>query len=126
MYRIASPEVGLMRSRSTVEKQPSSRRRYRPFRAVRALSHSQNSLIEKVYPLLADKAEAFEFVALEGAKYLDTPLSRLRIRKGVLVSMIVRGRQVIIPFGSDHIEAGDTVILTAQAGTVSELKDAFT
>ena len=94
-------------------------------RAVRALSYSQNSVIEKVYPLLADEAEAYEFVALEGAKYLNIPLSRLHIKKGVLVSMIVRARQIIIPFGSDHIEAGDTVILTARAGTVVELKDAF-
>ena len=94
-------------------------------RAVRARSHSQNSVIEKVYPLLADQAEAYEFVALEGGSYLNTPLSLLRIRKGVLVSMIVRGRQIVIPFGSDHIEAGDTVILTALAGTVTDLKDAF-
>jgi len=94
-------------------------------RAVRARSHSQNSVIEKVYPLLAEKAEAYEFIALEGADYLNIPLSRLHIKKGVLVSMIVRGRQIIIPFGSDHIEAGDTVILTALAGTVVELKDAF-
>ncbi len=94
-------------------------------RAVRARSHSQNSVIEKVYPLLADQAEAYEFIALEGGSYLNIPLSRLRLRKGVLVSMIVRGRQIIIPFGSDHIEAGDTVILTALAGTVVDLKDAF-
>ena len=94
-------------------------------RAVRARAHSQNSVIEKVYPLLADKAEAYEFVALPGANYLNTPLNRLNNKNGVLVSMIVRGRQIIIPFGSDHIEAGDTVILTARAGTIVELKDAF-
>ena len=94
-------------------------------RAVRARSHSQNSVIEKVYPLLADQAEAYEFVALPGANYLNIPLNRLNNKKGVLVSMIVRGRQIIIPFGSDHIEAGDTVILTARAGTITELKDAF-
>ena len=94
-------------------------------RAVRARSHSQNSVIEKVYPLLADRAEAYEFIALEGANYLNIPLNRLHIKKGVLVSLIVRGRQIIIPFGSDHIEVGDAVILTARAGTVTELKDAF-
>ena len=36
-----------------------------------------------------------------------------------------RPRLGIIPFGSDHIEAGDTVILTARAGTVVNLEDAF-
>ena len=94
-------------------------------RAVRARSHSQNSVMEKVYPLLANQAEAYEFVALEGGSYLNIPLNRLGRKQGVLVSMIVRGRQIIIPFGSDHIEAGDTVILTALTGTVVDLKDAF-
>ena len=39
--------------------------------------------------------------------------------------MLVRERKLIIPFGSDHIEAGDTVILIATAGTVVNLEDAF-
>ena len=52
-------------------------------------------------------------------------MSRLHIKKGVLVSVLVRERKNIIPFGSDHIEAGDTVILTAKAGTVVNLEDAF-
>ena len=41
------------------------------------------------------------------------------------MSVLVRDRKSIIPFGSDHIEAGDTVILTARAGTVVNLEDAF-
>ena len=41
------------------------------------------------------------------------------------MSVLVRERKSIIPFGSDHIEAGDTVILTAKAGTVVNLEDAF-
>ena len=63
--------------------------------------------------------------ALEGARYLNIPLSRLNIRPGVLVSVLVRSHHNIIPFGGDHIEAGDTVILTAKAGTVVNLEDAF-
>ena len=39
--------------------------------------------------------------------------------------MLVRERKCIIPFGGDEIEAGDTVILTAKAGTVVNLEDAF-
>ncbi len=94
-------------------------------RSVRALSQSQGSVIEKVYGMLGGKVEAYEFTALEGAPYLDIPLSKLRIKKGVLVSVLVRDRKNIIPFGSDHIEAGDTVILTALAGTIVNLEDAF-
>ena len=41
------------------------------------------------------------------------------------MSVLVRERKCIIPFGGDAIEAGDTVILTAKAGTVVNLEDAF-
>lgn len=94
-------------------------------RSVRALSQSQNSVIEKVYGILGGKAEASEFTALAGADFLNIPLSALKIKKGVLVTLIVRDRQCIIPFGNDHIEAGDSVILTSRAGTVINLEDAF-
>ena len=42
------------------------------------------------------------------------------------MAVIVRNRRIIIPFGGDHIEAGDTVILVSEAGKVLELTDAFT
>ncbi len=94
-------------------------------RSVRALNKSAGSVVEKVYGMLGGQVEAYEFTALEGAPYLNIPLSALHIRKGILVSVLVRDHRNIIPFGSDHIEAGDTVILTAKAGTVVNLEDAF-
>ncbi len=94
-------------------------------RSVRALNNSQNSVVEKVYGMLGGQVEAYEFTALEGAPYLNIPLNRLGIKRGILVSVLVRARKNIIPFGGDHIEAGDTVILPAKAGTVVNLEDAF-
>ncbi len=94
-------------------------------RSVRALNDSRNSVVEKVYSMLGGKVEAYEFTALEGAPYLNIPLNRLNIKRGILVSVLVRDRRNIIPFGGDHIEAGDTVILAAKAGTVVNLEDAF-
>ncbi|MGX8706648.1 MAG: NAD-binding protein, partial [bacterium] len=94
-------------------------------RSVRALNNSRNSVVEKVYGMLGGSVEAYEFTALENAPYLNIPLNQMKIRKGILVSVLVRDRKCIIPFGSDHIEAGDTVILTARAGTVINLEDAF-
>ena len=82
-------------------------------RSVRALNNSRDSVVEKIYYMLGGSVEAYEFTALEGAPYLNIPLNQLKIRKGILVSVLVRDRKSIIPFGSDHIEAGDTVILTA-------------
>ena len=94
-------------------------------RSVRALNDSRNSVVEKVYSMLGGGVEAYEFTALDGAPYLNIPLSKLNIKPGILVSVLVRDRRNIIPFGGDHIEAGDTVILTAKAGTVINLEDAF-
>lgn len=94
-------------------------------RTVRALARSQSSVVEKVYRIVEDQVEALEFSAMEGAPYLGIPLSRLEIRKGVLVAVLVRNRRIIIPFGDDCIEAGDTVILIARASSIVALEDAL-
>ena len=95
-------------------------------RTVRALARSQDSaVVEKLYRIVGDQVEALEFTAKEGAPYLNIPLSKLRIRKGVLVAVLVRRRKIIIPFGDDHIEAGDIVILIARASSIGALEDAL-
>lgn len=95
-------------------------------RTVRALARSQDSaVVEKLYRIVGDQVEALEFTAKEGAPYLNIPISRLKIRKGVLVAVLVRSRRIIIPFGEDHIEAGDTVILIARASSIGALEDAL-
>lgn len=95
-------------------------------RTVRALARSQDSaVVEKLYRIVGDQVEALEFTAKEGAPYINIPISRLKIRKGVLVAVLVRSRRIIIPFGEDHIEAGDTVILIARASSIGALEDAL-
>ena len=95
-------------------------------RIVRAMSNSQSSsVIEKVYGMLGGQVEACEFTAGSNAFYLDTPLNQLKIKPNILVSLLVRNHRNIIPFGTDHIEEGDTVILTAKAGSIVNLEDAF-
>ena len=95
-------------------------------RTVRALAcSSDSSVIEKLYRIVEDKVEALEFTAQKGAHYINMPLSQMRILKGVLVAVLVRRRKIISPSGSDCIQAGDTVILIARAGSVSSLEDAL-
>ena len=62
----------------------------------------------------------FEIVVPADAAYLGIPLSRLTVDPDSLVAVIVRGTKVIVPFGSDTIEAGDhVVVMTKRSGIVS-------
>lgn len=94
-------------------------------RSVRARAHSQNSVVEKVHRILGGEVEVTEFTALQSAPFLNVPLSQLSIAPGVLVAVLVRDKKIIIPFGNDHIESGDTVILVSRASKIVTLEDAF-
>ena len=92
-------------------------------RYVRALANSQGSAVEKLYRLMDGKAEALEFIAQEGAPYIGIPLKDLTLRKNTLVAVIVRKGKVIVPFGNDHIEAGDSVVIVAGESGLSDLNE---
>ncbi len=94
-------------------------------RQVRALAMSEGHAVDKIYRIMNGEVEAQEFHASIGAPYLNTPLRALRIKPGVLVAVIVRNRKLIIPFGGDHIESGDTVVLIAKTGEIVGLEDAI-
>jgi len=55
--------------------------------------------------------EAAEFCVEENAPVIGIPLSKLSLKKNLLIACINRGGQIIIPRGHNHIEAGDTVIV---------------
>ena len=92
-------------------------------RYVRAHANSEGANMEKLYRLMDGKAEALEFIARAGAPYLNIPLKNLRKPEHTLISAIVRGSTVIVPFGEDHIEAGDNVIVMVRKSGVSDLSE---
>lgn len=92
-------------------------------RYVRARASSQGTAVEKLYRLMDGKAEALEFVAKAGAPYIGRPLKELTLRKNTLVAVIVRQGKVIVPFGNDHIEAGDSVIIVARESGLGDLNE---
>ncbi len=86
-------------------------------RYVRARIGGHGTKVEKLYRLIDGKAEALEFIAREGEKYIGVPLKDLKMRENTLVAVIARRGKVIVPFGNDHIESGDSVIIiTCEAG----------
>lgn len=92
-------------------------------RYVRARAGGRGTKVEKLYRLVDGKAEALEFIARAGDSYIGIPLKDLTIRKGTLVAVIVRKGKVIVPFGNDHIEAGDDVIIIACESGISDLNE---
>ena len=72
------------------------------------------------------QAEAFEFVVKEGdKKFLGKPLRDLHLKPNTLVAVIVRGDKIITPFGNDHLEAGDSVIIMSCESGISNLNEVF-
>ena len=92
-------------------------------RYVRARENSNGTRIERLYRLIDGKAEAIEFVARSGDPYIGIPLKDLNTRKGSLVSVIVHQGKIIIPFGKDHIEEGDHVIVVSRNLGISDLNE---
>ena len=92
-------------------------------RYVRGRVNSEGTKVERLYRLMDGKAEALEFIARAGDPYIGIPLKDLRTRPGVLVAVIVRKGQVIVPFGNDHIENGDSVIVLSRDSGIKDLNE---
>ena len=92
-------------------------------RYVRARENSDGTMIERLYRLLDGKAEAIEFIARQGDAYIGIPLKDLVVRRGTLVAVIVRQGKVIIPFGKDHLEAGDHVVIISRDSGIMDLNE---
>ena len=92
-------------------------------RYVRARVHSEGTKIERLYRLAEGKAEAIEFIARKGDAYIGKALKDLTKRSGTLVAVIVHQGKVIVPFGNDHIEAGDHVVIISRDSGIGDLNE---
>ena len=92
-------------------------------RYVRARVNGGGTKIEKLYRLMDGTAEALEFVARPSDSYIGVPLRDLHKRPNTLVAVIVRAGRVIVPFGNDHIEAGDNVVIIACESGIADLNE---
>ena len=64
-------------------------------------------------------------VLLMEAAALAVPLKDLRLRPGVLLAVIVRGSNIIIPEGSSFLQEGDQVIIIARESGILDLNDIY-
>ncbi|MDE6280678.1 MAG: Trk system potassium transporter TrkA [Oscillospiraceae bacterium] len=94
-------------------------------RFIRGLQNSKGTVMNALYRIAGGKAEAMEFRASSATRNLKVPLKELKLRPGVLIAVIVRGKKVIIPEGSTCLEEGDNVIVIARDSGILDLNDIY-
>jgi trk system potassium uptake protein TrkA len=92
-------------------------------RYVRGMKNAQGSPIEALFRIIDGRAEAIEFTANESTAFLNVPLRNLKFKEGILVAVIVRNNDTLIPHGNDIIKSGDSVILIVKGRKISDLND---
>ena len=92
---------------------------------VRGMQNSQGSVMNSLHRIANGAADAMEFTVTSSTHHLGVPLKALRLRSNVLIGVIVRDTQIIIPEGSSAMEEGDRVIIVAPTGKVMQLNDIY-
>lgn len=92
---------------------------------VRGLQNSQGSVMNSLHRIANGGAEAMEFTVGASTRYLGIPLKDLKLRPGVLLAVIVRKNDIIIPEGSSFLQEGDQVIIIARESGILDLNDIY-
>lgn len=91
---------------------------------VRARLNSKDIMsVETLTHMYEGRVEAIEFLVDEGSPVENIPLRDLSIKENVLVSFINHNGQIIIPSGSDCIQAGDTVMIVTTHSGFADISD---
>ena len=93
-------------------------------RYIRAISNSaESSSVETLHRLADGKIEALELKVSEGAACVGVPLKDLRLKKGILISAVIRGSESILPNGSTCIRPGDHAVIVTAAGRLKNINE---
>lgn len=95
-------------------------------RYVRAMGNSNADSVITLHRIVDDRVEALEFRADAKLPHLGKKLSAVKLKPNILIACLTRKGRIIIPQGSDTIEADDTVIVVAPSDRViNNLSDIF-
>lgn len=79
--------------------------------------------VHSVRTLGDEQAEAIELEVPAGSRYIGIPLDEIEFPQGTRVAVIARpDGEVLVPHGSDQIQAGDRVVVFAQEAAVRQLE----
>jgi len=89
-----------------------------------SLQFARSGRVTAVAALMEESVAAIEVEATQNSRLVRSPLSNVGLPRGVLVAAVQRGDRIMVPGGSDRIEAGDHVLLITTTETTGRL-DAF-
>ena len=92
---------------------------------VRGMQNSQGSVMNTLYRIADGTTEAMEFTVGPSTRHLNTPLRDLHLHKGILIAVIMRDGEIIIPEGSSCIQEGDSVIIISRDRPILDLNDIY-
>jgi trk system potassium uptake protein TrkA len=92
----------------------------------RILHYIRKGKIIAATPLRDEKAEAFEFIALETSEITDRPFKEIAFPPGTIVGAIVRGEEIIIPDGESVIRPGDHVVIFTPRSAIPQVERLLT
>ncbi|MEK6535239.1 MAG: Trk system potassium transporter TrkA [Thermodesulfobacteriota bacterium] len=92
----------------------------------RILHYIRKGKVISATPLRDEKAEAFEFIALETSEITDRPFKDIDFPSGTIVGAICRGEEIIIPDGNSVIRPGDHVVIFTPCSAIGELEKLLT
>ncbi len=81
------------------------------------------TIIENIYKIFDEQAEAIEFLVREDVKFLNRKLKDIYIINDIIIATIVRNDKIIIPSGDDKIELGDRVIIITKRDKLVDIND---
>ncbi len=92
---------------------------------VRGMQNSQGSVMNTLYRIADGNTEAMEFTVGPSTRHLNVPLRDLHLHKGILIAVIMRDGEIIIPEGSSCIQEGDSVIIISRDRPILDLNDIY-
>lgn len=84
-------------------------------RVVRSLQESLGGELYGYTRLANGMVEVLEFIVGEEASLIAIPIDQLQLKQKVLVGLIMRGSELLVPTGNDWLEAGDHVLIISMA-----------
>lgn len=92
---------------------------------VRGMQNSQGSVMNTLYRIADGTTEAMEFTVGPSTRHLNVPLRDLHLHKGILIAVIMRDGEIIIPEGSSCIQEGDSVIIISRDRPIQDLNNIY-